>query len=191
MRSLKVLLVIAATILLSSCSLQGIYEKLVPENVRTMDEQYVQAVLDKDVEAFRNLQGELSDEDFETLLSELFEKVPSGEVIYNSVVSVENNTTFDGSGKRKIINSSFEIKKGDKFLLINLIYSLDSDGNCCRLVRMNLEDYESSPVKAAIDQAARIGKIIGLVFLGLIVIGLVVLVSYVRRKRRNKEQRTS
>ncbi len=186
MRYIQAFIVFCLTALLSACSFQGFYEKIVPDNVRAMDDHYIQVVLNKDIEALRSLQGDLSDEDFDLALGEVFKRVPPGDVVYKEVVSVEHNTSINSAGKSKVINSSFELQKGDRFMLINLIYNLDKDGNCCRLVRLNVDDYESSPVKAGLDQAAKIGKIAGIVILGLLLLGLFILISIIRKKRRNK-----
>lgn len=186
MRYIQAFIVLCLMALLSACSFQGLYEKFVPANVRAMDDQYIHAVLNKDIEAFRGLQGDLSDEDFDLAIGEVFKRVPPGAVVYKEVISAEHNTTIDSSGKSKIINSSFEIQKGEQFLLINLVYNLDKDGKCCRLVRLNVDDYKTSPVKAGLDQAVKMGKIVGIVFLTLVLLGLFVLVTVIRRKKSSR-----
>jgi len=45
--------------MLTACSFDKMYQKFVPENVKTLDGQYVDAVMQKDKTPFLHLQGEM------------------------------------------------------------------------------------------------------------------------------------
>jgi len=158
------------------------YQKFVPENVKTLDGQYVDAVMQKDKTPFLHLQGEMSDEDFNKAFLKIFEGVPDGEIVQKSITGFNHSTNIGTEGKSKSIVSQFEIQKGDAYSLVTLTYALDAQKICCELVGLNVAGHETSPVAAS-------RKIIRL---ALIIFGLLALISvgigifFIVRHRRKK-----
>jgi len=184
----KFCLAIICLLTLSACDFDGLYQKFIPENVQKMDEDNVAAVLAKDKEAFRSLQGDLSDEEYDATFDKFFAAVSEGDIVYKSVVGAEHNSSISPSGKSKDILNVFEIQKGEGFILISLKYALNEAGVCCQLVNLNVQGFEESPVKAGLEKAARIGKIIASIVLFLFLAGIIFLIWILRRNKKNKAQ---
>ena len=188
MKSFKTLFIALISLaMLTACSFDGMYQKFVPDNVKALDAQYVDALMRKDKTPFLNLRGEMSEEDFDKAFVNVFEGVPDGEIIETSVAGFNHSASISAEGKSKTITSIFEIQKGEGYSLVTLNYALDNAGECCELVELNVSAHETSPVIAGMKSLGLVLKIIGFIVLISVSIGIFFIVRMMRKKSKSNQ----
>lgn len=171
-------------ICLAACSTyDGLYERVIPENVKAMDDAYIAAIIDGDKEAFRDLQGSLSDQAYHDVFVKIFAEVYDGDVVSQHVVGVHNYSRFATNGNSQDIESVFELKKGDGYVVIAFRYALDENDICCELRELNVEGFASSPYKEASYGA--MPPILPVIIVLLLLCGIIYLYMSLRNERRN------
>ena len=187
MKSFKTLFIAFISLaMLTACSFDGMYQKFVPDNVKALDDQYVDALMQKDKTPFLHLKGEMTDEDFNKAFVKVFEGVPDGDIVETSVAGFNHQTSVGTEGKSKTITSIFEVQKGEAYSLVTLSYALDENENCCALVSLDVSRHDASPVIAGLKVVGLVLKIIGLVVLLGFCVGLFFIVRHTRRKSKGK-----
>ena len=181
---------ILASIFLSACSIQGVVEKSTPESVRADHAAHIDSLLAKDksriLSAF-NLDEK--EESVQEQLSGVFDEVPGGKEIRRDYVGFESSTSFGTSdGKSRDISITTEVQTTDGFMTVMGQYALnEKTGECCKLTNLNVQKYDSSPLRDTLESAGKIGRIIGFVFLALI-FGLIALFVFLRRRKIKHRQ---
>ena len=184
--AVKLFTVIISLMMLTACNFEGMYQKIVPENVKALDVQYVDALMEKDKTPFLHLQGEMSDEEFDQAFLEVFKGVPAGEVVKKSVAGFNHKTSIGTEKKSKTIASVFEIEKGEGYSLVTLNYSLDETGNCCELVYLSVVKHDTSPVIEGLKRIGLFLKIVGVLIFFSIVFSVFFVVRKIRRESQSK-----
>lgn len=189
-RNMRLFYLILASIFLSACSIQGMVEKSTPESVRADHAAHIDSLLAKDetriVSAF-DLDEE--EESVQEQLSGVFDEVPGGKEIRRDYVGFQSSTSFGTSdGKSRDISITTEVQTTDGFMTVMGQYALDEKtGECCKLTNLNVQKYDSSPLRDTLESAGKIGRIIGFVFLALI-FGLIALFVFLRRRKIKHRQ---
>jgi len=129
----------------AACSYESVYKNTVPENVQKMNEVHIQAVLDKNRGPFLHLQGNMTDEQFDTALTQVFDAVYDGDVLDRGIVSTETVTNVGSEASKQSIQTIFELKKGEGYVVILLGYESGESGACCDLTYLNVSGYDVSP----------------------------------------------
>ena len=189
-RNMRLFYLILAGIFLSACSIQGMVEKSTPESVRADHAAHIDSLLAKDKS--RILSAFDLDEEEESVqeqLSGVFDEVPSGKEIRRDYVGFESSTSFGTSdGKSRDISITTEVQTTDGFMTVMGQYALnEKTGECCKLTNLNVQKYDSSPLRDTLESAGKIGRIIGFVFLALI-FGLIALFVFLRRRKIKHRQ---
>ena len=189
---MRFLVILIAAFALSACSFQGMIEKSVPENVRKDHAAHIDKLLARDTSRMERAFGlDMENEDTQKRIALILDNVPEGNEIRRDYVGFTSSSGISTSeGKSREISLTTEVQTDDGFMTVAANYALDSKGECCALTNMNVTEYESSPLRTGLEAAAKVGKILGLVFLGIIIfiVGLIVLMT--RRKRRRREALT-
>jgi len=182
---MRYLFIFVTAFLLTACSIQGMVEKAVPENVRADHAAHIDSVLAKDTSRLETaFDLDTSDPEVQKNLQGLLENVSDGKEIRRDYVGMNTASSMSvGEGKTREINLVTEIQTEGGYMTVTGFYELDSNGDCCALTNFNVEKFDSSPVRAMWETTAKIGKIVGVIFL-LLIGGLVFFL--VRRKRKKE-----
>lgn len=181
---MKYVLLTLSALLLSACSIQGMVEKAVPEDVRADHAAHIDRLLDRDTSRIENA-FDLDTQNAETQaqLKAILDNVSEGDEIRRDYVGMNSASSFStGEGKSRDINLVSEIQTQDGYMTVTTQYALDPQGECCRITNINVEKFETSPVREALESVKRVAKIIGIVFL----LGVVALVFFLVRRRNRK-----
>ena len=187
---MRLLFILCCAILLSACSIQGMVEKTVPENVRTDHTAHIDSLLARDsariVEVF-NL--DIADETIQMKIEEILGQVPEGQEIRRDYVGMNSSSSISTSeGKTRDIEIVTEIQTQDGFMTVTGQYALDAKRECCALSNLVVKKFDESPMRKTWETAAKVGKIIGLFFLTLIALTVfLILRSNKKRARRRAE----
>ena len=186
---MKLLALFIAAIILTACSTQEMIEKTAPENVRANHTAHINKLLERDtslMESAFNL--DMENEDTQKQIAVILENIPDGKEIRRDYVGFNSSSGLStGEGKTRDISLTSEIQTEGGFMTVYSEYALDSNGECCALTNINVAKYETSPIRLGLEAAAKIGKIVGLVFLGLVIFLIGLVVFLVSRKRRRKK----
>jgi hypothetical protein len=181
----KHLTVFAVTLFLASCSIQGIADKILPQQVQEHAQSVVDAGMSKNAAFFAPLKNEqMSDEEFAAAIENMFSYVSTGAEIRRDIVGASANVNSSlGKGTTKTYQITYEIQTEDGFTSIDLDYLQSPDQEeCCMLTNVNISLYESSPHRVPMEKIAKYAKIFGLVFL----LGLALLIFFLVRRSRRK-----
>lgn len=187
---MKYLSILFAALIFSACSMQGMVEKAVPENVIADHAAHVDRLLEKDTSRIETaFKLEAVDEASQKQLDQLLANVPDGAEIRRDYVGMNSAVAVNvGEGKTRDINLVSEVQTDAGFMLVTTQYALDGAGDCCMLTNINVEKFETSPMRETLETFARVGKIIGIIIL-LGILGLVFFLT--RRSRRKKREKAS
>lgn len=181
---MKYLAILFAAVALTACSIQGMVEKAVPEDVRADHNAHVDRLLAKDTSRIeRAFKLDLEDPDVQESLNGILENVSTGKEIRRDYVGMNSAASINSSGKTRDINLVTEVQTEGGFMTVTGQYALGADGECCVLTNINAEKFDSSPVRASLEMVKKIAKIVGLIFL-LLVGGLVLLAVRINRKKK-------
>ena len=180
---MKYLVVLLAAFALTACSLEGMVEKAVPEDIRADHNAHVDSLLAKDtsrIEAAFDL--DTSDSDVQRSLKGILDNVSGGKEIRRDYVGMNSASSFSSSeGKTRDINLVTEIQTEGGFMTVTGQYALGADGECCVLTNINAVKSETSPIRAGLEALKKGAKIAGIIIL-LLIGGLVFFL--VRRGRK-------
>ena len=176
---MKYFYLIIATFILSACSIQGMVEKAVPENVRANHNAHIDTLLAKDKQKLIKLfeAGE-GNQEATNKLTLVLENIPDGKEIRRDYVGMNSSSKFSHEGNSRYIHLITEVETETGFMTVTSQYALDSDGTCCALTNINVVASETSPVRAALE----IARIVGIISLTLI-LGLIALAIFRSRRR--------
>lgn len=187
---IKTFSLLLAALILSACSMQGMAEKMVPANVLADHNAQIDALLNEDLSRLESaFAGALDFETPETIaqMDQILAAVPGGAEVRRDYVGVESSAAISAAnGKTRDIGLMTEVQTEDGFMLVSAQYGLAQDGSCCRLLGLNVKRHDSSPIRAGLASAAKVGKFIGLGF--LLLIGVLVF-WLVRRQRKLRRAR--
>lgn len=183
---MKYLIIPFVACALSACSIQGMVEKTVPEDVRSDHMAHIDRLLMKDMSRLeRAFDLDMGDPETQKNVNVVLENIPDGKEIRRDYVGVNSSVSMDvGEGKSRDINLVSEIQTEGGYMTVTGQYSLAADGTCCVLTNINVAKSETSPVRESLDSFKKIAKIVGLTFL-LLIAGLVFFL--VRRRRKKAE----
>jgi cbb3-type cytochrome oxidase subunit 3 len=103
-------------------------------------------------------------------------------------VGVNSATAISsGAGKSRDINLVTEIQTEGGFMTVTGQYALGADGVCCVLTNITVEKFESSPIRIVWETAAKIGKFVGLFFLGIVILTVLLVMRSNKKKRAARE----
>ena len=165
-------------------------EKSTPESVRADHAAHIDSLLAKDksqiLSAF-DLDEE--EESVQEQLSGVFDEVPGGKEIRRDYVGFESSTSFGTSdGKSRDISITTEVQTTDGFMTVMGQYALnEKTGECCKLTNLNVQKYDSSPLRDTLESAGKIMKIVGLIFLAAIALIIFLILRRSRKKRAARE----
>lgn len=181
---MKYLLLALTAMLLSACSIQGMVEKAVPESVRADHAAHIDRLLERDTSRLENAFNlDPQNEETQAQLDSILDNVPEGGEIRRDYVGMNTASSFTtGEGKSRDINLVSEIQTQGGYMTVTTQYALDPQGECCRITNLNVEKFETSPVREALESVKRVAKIIGIIFL----IGILALVFFLVRRRKKK-----
>ena len=177
---------------LSACSMEGLADKMVPADVLADHNAHIDAMLAGDMStvkaAFKD-DVDLADPAIVQRFAEMKATIPDGPEIRRDYVGVSSSASASlGDGKSRDIALITEVQTEGGFLTVNSQYTLRSSGECCRLISVNVEKFETSPLREGMEMAGRVARTIGLVILCMMVLLVVLLVWRMRVLRRRRQQ---
>lgn len=180
---MRYLQVLFAAFVLTACSIEGMVEKAVPEDVRADHMAHIDRILEKDmsrIEAAFDL--DVSDPDIQKNLQGILDNVSDGEEIRRDYVGMNSASSISvGKGQTRDISLVTEIQTEGGYMTVTGQYALGADGNCCVLTNINVVKSDTSPMREGLEMFKKIAKIAGMIIL-LLIGGLVFFL--VRRKRK-------
>jgi len=181
---MKYLTILFAAFALAACSIEGMVEKSVPENVRADHADHIDKLLARDTSLMEKaFDLDLENDETQSQIAAILEAIPDGKEIRRDYVGMNSSSRISvGEGQSRDINLVSEIQTEGGFLTVTSQYALDANGDCCALTNINVAGFESSPVRAGLEAAAKIGKMIGLGAL----MGVVALAAFLIFRRRRK-----
>jgi len=184
---MKHLYLTLSALILSACSIQGMVEKTVPENVLADHAAHIDKLLERDTTLIaKAFELDLEDPETQELIAEVLANVPKGDEIRRDYVGMNNSTSFSaGEGKSRQINLVSEIQTQSGFMTVTSDYSLDEKGECCRLTNIHVQSYETSPVRETLETFKKVAKIIGIIFL-IAIFAIILIIVRVMRKKKAK-----
>lgn len=190
----RFLVLILTALFLISCSIEGIAEKIIPEDVRLDAQVQVNAISNNDMSLIiETFDVDPEDEAVKAQLQSVKDQIIEGPEIRRDIVGANAKTSFsaslgEGSQSQTIYDISYEIEKAEGFMAVTAIYTLKEDGECCQLININTQKFESSPYRAGLE-AMKTGLIIAGGIIALL--GLFLIVFLVRRSRSKKAHTTA
>ncbi len=186
---MRLIYLIIASIFLSACSIQGMVEKTVPEDVRADHNAHIDRLLAKDTSRIETaFKLDSNDPDVQQNLKGILDRVSNGKEIRRDYVGVNSATSISsGAGKSRDINLVTEIQTEGGFMTVTGQYALGADGVCCVLTNITVEKFESSPIRIVWETAAKIGKFVGLFFLGIVILTVLLVMRSNKKKRAARE----
>jgi hypothetical protein len=186
---MRVIYLIIASLFLSACSIQGMVEKTTPESVRADHTAHIDKLLAADSTRMqRAFDLDMADETVKANIATVFENVPGGEEIRRDYVGFESSSGFNtGEGKSRSISITTEVQTTEGFMTVQGLYGLDPDGECCALRNINVQKYESSPVRVMWETLGKVGKFAGLFLVGIIVLTVLLVMRSNKKKRAARE----
>ena len=183
---MKYLISLCAAFALTACSIQGMVEKTVPEDVRSDHMAHIDKLLAKDMSRIeRAFDLDVSDPETQKNINMILENIPDGKEIRRDYVGVNSAASVSvGEGKSRDINIVSEIQTEGGYMTVTGQYALGADGECCVMTNINVAKFDTSPVRQSLETVKKIAKIVGLTFL-LLIAGLVFFL--VRRRRKKVE----
>lgn len=180
---MRYLAIIFAALMLTACSIQGMVEKTVPENVRADHTAHIDRLLAKDTSRIEQaFDLDMSDPDTQESVNGILANVSEGAEIRRDFVSMNSSSSVkSGQGKSRDISLTTEVQTEGGFMTVTGQYALGPDGECCVLTNISAEKFESSPIRASLEALKKGAKLAGLIIL-LFVLGLVAFLMI--RKRR-------
>jgi len=186
---MRLFYLILASLFLSACSIQGMVEKTSPESVRADHAAHIDKLLAKDsslIESAFDL--DMTDEAVQENLAEVLANVSKGKEIRRDYVGYETSSSFNsGEGKTRDISITTEIQTTGGFMTVHGQYALNTEGECCALTNLNVQKYDSSPVRKTWELIGKIFKFAGLFFLGITVLTIVLVMRSNRKARAARE----
>jgi len=181
---MRIIILIFMSICLSACSIQGMVEKTVPENVRVDHNAHIDQLLAKDkAQITRVFEFVIKGDDTDEKLVALFENVPEGKEIRRDYVGMNSSKGISSSeGKRHNISLVTEVQTHGGFMLVTSQYALSADGSCCALTELTAAASDSSPIRAALETAVKIGKLVGIIVL-ILILGLIAMTVLLLNRR--------
>jgi hypothetical protein len=188
MSALKYIGYVFCAILLAACSMEGMAEKMVPEDVRADHAAHIDALLAGDDSRIRSAFKD--DLDFESdaimkQMESITAAVPEGKELRRDYVGVNSNASISTeSGRSRDIDLISEVQTEAGFMLVTSKYGLDATDTCCRLMNINVESFDTSPIRAGLETAMRVAKWVGLGVLLSIILLVTFLIRRSRKRRR-------
>jgi hypothetical protein len=188
MSALKYIGYVFCAIFLAACSMEGMVEKMVPEDVRADHAAHIDALLAGDDSRIRSAFKD--DLDFESdaimkQMESITAAVPEGKELRRDYVGVNSNASISTeSGRSRDIDLISEVQTEAGFMLVTSKYGLDATGTCCRLMNINVESFDASPIRAGLETAMRVAKWVGLGVLLSIILLVAFLIRRSRKRRR-------
>jgi hypothetical protein len=188
MSVLKYIGYVFCAILLAACSMEGMAEKMVPEDVRADHAAHIDALLAGDDSRIRSAFKD--DLDFESdaimkQMESITAAVPEGKELRRDYVGVNSNASISTeSGRSRDIDLISEVQTEAGFMLVTSKYGLDATDTCCRLMNINVESFDASPIRAGLETAMRVAKWVGLGVL----LSIILLVTFLIRRSRKRRQ---
>ncbi len=176
-------------LMLAACSMENMANKMVPDDIRANTATHIDALAARDMSLVREAFNIAEDNvDAQKQIEILLSKIPEGTELQRDIVSVNTKSSVnysgsDGKQKSKTISLGYEVKMTEGFMLVTTRYGLDEQGECCMLMNIHVEDYETSPVLAGLQMMAKVMKIAG----AIILFGLLALTAFLLRRRRQKQ----
>ena len=169
--------------------MENMANKMVPDDIRANTATHIDALAARDMSLVREAFNIAEDNvDAQKQIEILLSKIPEGTELQRDIVSVNTKSSVnysgsDGKQKSKTISLGYEVKMTEGFMLVTTRYGLDEQGECCMLMNIHVEDYETSPVLAGLQMMAKVMKIAG----AIILFGLLALTAFLLRRRRQKQ----
>ena len=187
MSALKYIGYVFCAILLAACSMEGMAEKMVPEDVRADHAAHIDAFLAGDDSRMRNAfknDLDITSEEITAHMAAMIASVPTGQEIRRDYVGVNSVTSISTSeGKMRDINLISEVQTEGGFMLVTSQYGLNTQGECCRLMNIVVESHETSPIRAGLEAVMKIAKWVGL---GVLLLMGLLIAFLIRRSRRRR-----
>lgn len=182
----RYLTILFAAFALTACSIQGMVEKAVPEDVRADHTAHIDRILAKDTSRIETaFDLDVSDPDVQSSLKGILNNVSDGKEIRRDYVGVNSAASISaGEGKTRDINLVTEIQTEGGYMTVTGQYALGADGKCCVLTNINVLKSDTSPMREGLETFKKIAKIAGLIIL-LLIAGLAFFL--VRRRRKKAE----
>lgn len=189
---MRFIFIMIAAFVLAACDMNALASKVAPDDVEAMAQRDIDAIFARDINHFKAVQGERSDEEFETVLGDLFDKRRGGEEVSRHIVGANSSKNISmGSGENSGTNARYEtvyeIQTEDGYTIVELLYVQTPQMKaCCELNYINVHSSDTSPQMEAIRTTKRVSKYVGLGALALLVLILGLIFFLVRRSRRTK-----
>ena len=107
-----------------------------------------------------------------------------GKIISRHIVSANVSTNINNGSKTTDITIGHEIKTTEGYTLItNRFYQSPEDAECCRLIHVNVQNFDSSPAYSTIQMIEKVTRIMAYI----LPIALLILIAILLRARRKRK----
>ena len=186
---MRLIFILWSAIFLSACSIEGMVEKAVPENVRADHTSHIDDLLVKDTARIIDIFGlDMTDETVQKSLEDMLGQVPEGQEIRRDYVGMNSSSSLStGEGKSRNIELVTEVQTQAGFMTVTSQYTLNDAGQCCALKNMVVKKYDQSPMRKTWETAAKIGKVFGILLLISLALILFFVIRASRKRARKKD----
>lgn len=187
---MRAFIFISCAFLLAACSMTEMVAKILPDDIEAKNQALIEAVFADDVDYFLPLMQEGQNEEaFRAQVEKALAQRTGGAIIYSHTINANVSSNFSaGEGKTKNISIGHEVKTKDGYTLISSVYFQAVDEtNCCKLVRLNVQNFDTSPGYSSILLMEKIGKVALIVIPLGVFITLMFFLSYRRKKKREAD----
>ena len=185
---MRLIFILWSAILLSACSIEGMVEKAVPENIRADHASHIDSLLAKDSARIIDVFSlDVADETVQKSLEDMLGQVPEGQEIRRDYVGMNSSSSISSSeGKSRNIELVTEVQTQAGFMTVTSQYALNDAGQCCALKNMVVKKYDQSPMRKTWETAGKIGKIFGIVV--LLSLALVIFLAIKANRKRDPQR---
>lgn len=182
---MRVFIGLMAALTLTACSIEGMVEKTVPENVRADHAAHIDRLLDRDMSRIvRAFDLNLEDEEVRKSLEGILDNVSNGKEIRRDYVGMNSSFHQSRAGRVRDVNLVTDVQTEFGFMTVTGKYKSMSNDQFLKLVNIEVVKSDTSPIRQGLESLKKVMKIVGFV---LSTVALSLVLFLLRRRRRKLE----